>query len=130
MQDLAYARLRERLLAQGQALDLLPLPPLPPEPQGAGIDPASLPGLVLDDRAAEGREGWSASTNFKPFVGQGYLHDGDAAGGIDLLDVVHALHRQHDFVGIRQRTAHQPRHAALRGDGHAFANTLNSIPAH
>lgn len=81
VQDLAYARLRERLLAQGQALDLLHLPPLPPEPQGKGIDPASLPGLVLDDRAAEGREGWSVSTNFKPFVGQGYLHDGDAAKG-------------------------------------------------
>ena len=40
---------------------------------------------------------------------------------IDLFDAVHALHRQHDFVRIRQRGAHQPGHAALRRDRDAFA---------
>jgi len=51
------------------------------------------------------------------------LRDGDAGGGVDLFDAVHALHRQHDFVRIRQRAAHQPGHAALRRNGDTFAMT-------
>ncbi len=49
------------------------------------------------------------------------LHDGDASGGVDLFNAVHALHRQHNFVRIRQRRAHQPGHAALRRNGNTFA---------
>ncbi|MCB1225869.1 MAG: FAD-dependent oxidoreductase [Verrucomicrobiales bacterium] len=75
VQQLDYPLLRERLLAQNQVLDLPVLPDLPPEPVGAGIDPQTLPGLVLDDAAAELRGPWSRSTNFKPHVGTGYLHD-------------------------------------------------------
>jgi hypothetical protein len=33
------------------------------------------------------------------------------------------LHRQHDFVRIRQRAADQAGHAALRRNGHTFAMT-------
>ena len=51
------------------------------------------------------------------------LRDGDAGGGIDLFNAVHALHRQHDFVRIRQRAAHQPGHAALRRNGDTLAMT-------
>ncbi len=75
VQDLEYPRLRERLLAQGQVLELPVLPPLPAPPAATGIAPDTLPGLVLDDVAAELKGPWSTSMNFKPFVGRGYRHE-------------------------------------------------------
>ena len=64
VQELPYAKLRERLLAQGQVLDL-------PAAAGALRD---LPG-VLDDADAELTGTWKKSTNFTPHVGSGYVHD-------------------------------------------------------
>ena len=76
VQALPYPKLRERLLAQRQVLDLPTLDDLPPSPAGAaGIDPKSLPGIVLDDAQAEIHGAWARSSNFKPYVGSGYLHD-------------------------------------------------------
>lgn len=76
VQKLPYPALRERLLAQKQALDLPVLAELPPEPKGAmSIDPKTLPGIVLDDAQAELKGPWSRSSNFKPHLGTGYLHD-------------------------------------------------------
>jgi hypothetical protein len=45
---------------------------------GAGINPASLPGLVIDDEAAELRGQWSDTGNLKPFIGDGYRYSSDA----------------------------------------------------
>ncbi len=70
VQDLSYPKLRERLLAQGQVLDL------PPPPK----DPATLPG-VIDDAKAELTGAWKPSSNFKPHVGGGYVHDDKLADG-------------------------------------------------
>lgn len=82
VQELPYPELRARLIAQSQALDLLPLPPLPPAPPKAvNVDPATLPGIVLDDSTAEKQGDWQSSTNFRPHVGTGYLHDGDSTKG-------------------------------------------------
>jgi hypothetical protein len=82
VQNLAYSALRERLLAQKQVLDLPVLPDLPPEKKGAvNIDPKSLPGLVLDDSEAEIKGPWTHSSNFKPHVGRGYLHETKAGNG-------------------------------------------------
>lgn len=79
VQDLPYAKLRERLVAQGQALDLLPIPEVAsPAP---GIDPAKLPGIVIDDAAAKKEGAWQTSTNFRPYIGAGYVHDGEAEKG-------------------------------------------------
>ncbi|MBX7208421.1 MAG: FAD-dependent oxidoreductase [Verrucomicrobiaceae bacterium] len=76
VQRLPYVALRERLLAQRQVLDLPMLPDLPPEPKGeAGIDPKTLPGIVLDDAQATLTGAWSTSANFRPHIGAGYLHD-------------------------------------------------------
>ena len=75
VQDLPYPRLRERLVGQGQMLELPTLAPLPPSPPETGIDPKTLPGIVLDDASAELKGTWSSSANFKPFVGRGYRHD-------------------------------------------------------
>jgi hypothetical protein len=85
VQSLDYGRLRARLLTQNQALDLPVLPPLPAKAaasgKGTGIAPASLPGLILDDAQAELSGDWEQSTNFKPHVGSGYVHDGKRSDG-------------------------------------------------
>ncbi len=80
VQAIPYPVLREHLLAQGQALDPLPLPELPPPL--LGIDAATLPGIVLDDQAAQRDGPWQHSTNFKPYVGIGYRHDDDSSKGL------------------------------------------------
>lgn len=80
VQGLPYAELRARLLAQGQTLELPPPPKPRAAPQGAeSIAVASLKGVVLDDTSAKLGGNWSHSTNFRPHVGKGYLHD-DARG--------------------------------------------------
>jgi hypothetical protein len=40
-----------------------------------------LPGLILDDAQAELSGDWERSTNFKPHVGTGYLHDEQRSDG-------------------------------------------------
>jgi hypothetical protein len=76
VQTLPYSALRARLLAQNQVLDLPVLPDLPPKTATpVSIDPKSLPGIVLDDSQAELKGAWSRSSNFKPHIGTGYLHD-------------------------------------------------------
>ena len=82
VQNLPYPALRERLLAQGQVLGLPVLPDLPPEPKGVvSIDPKTLPGIVLDDAQAELKGPWSRSSNFKPHIGTGYVHDDQRGDG-------------------------------------------------
>ena len=82
VQKLPYPALRERLLAQKQVLDLPVLSDLPREPKGAmGIDPKTLPGIVLDDAQAELKGEWKASANFKPYIGTGYRHAEHSSSG-------------------------------------------------
>ncbi|MBL9153788.1 MAG: FAD-dependent oxidoreductase [Verrucomicrobiales bacterium] len=77
IQTVPYARLRERLIADGQILDLPP----DAKPQ-VFVDPATLPGLVLDDTQAEWTGAWNESASNRPYIGQGYRHDGhDGIGG-------------------------------------------------
>ena len=75
VQELAYAKLRERLLAQGQVLEL-PDVSEPPTPSGS-IAVKSLSGIVLDDSEAELAGKWSRSTNFKPYIEVGYIYCGE-----------------------------------------------------
>lgn len=69
--ELPYEDLRSRLLAQGQVLDLPH--ELPPPSESGSIEAASLPGIVLDDAAAELSGQWTRSTTFRPFIGEGYV---------------------------------------------------------
>lgn len=39
-----------------------------------GLDPARMPGLVIDDRSAEKTGNWTEGTGLKGFVGYGYLY--------------------------------------------------------
>ncbi|MCA9057323.1 MAG: hypothetical protein KDA85_02440, partial [Planctomycetaceae bacterium] len=59
----------EPLTIPDDALDLAsPWGPLP------GLDPAKLPGLVIDDRAAEKTGQWTAGTGLKGFVAYSYVY--------------------------------------------------------
>jgi ribulose 1,5-bisphosphate synthetase/thiazole synthase len=76
VQDVPYARLRERLLADKQVLDI------PPGSTAAsGIDPGSLKGIVVDDVDAKKSGAWLPSHSVGGFVGIGYLHDNNEQQG-------------------------------------------------
>jgi len=84
VQALDYPTLRTRLLAQNVVLELPKLPPADKPARATGpvsLDPKSLRGLILDDAQAELSGDWERSTNFKPHVGVGYLHDEQRADG-------------------------------------------------
>jgi hypothetical protein len=76
VQDVEYAALREKLLADEQVLDIPPGSTAP-----AGIDAKSLPGVVVDDEKAEKQGEWLPSRSIGGFVGEGYLHDNNAGQG-------------------------------------------------
>lgn len=76
VQDLPYAALRDRLLADGQVLDL----PAGWRPKPA-IDRTRLAGVVVDDDEAKLEGAWVSSSSISPFVGDGYRHDNQAADG-------------------------------------------------
>ena len=84
VQALDYPTLRKRLLTQNVMLDLPVLPPVGKVARSSGpvsIDSKSLPGLILDDAQAELSGDWERSTNFKPHIGTGYLHDEQRSDG-------------------------------------------------
>ena len=72
VQQVPYARLRVKLLADGQIL----------EATGAslpGTDPSTLQGIVVDDLAAELTGKWTGSRSVSGFVAHGYQHNGDGS---------------------------------------------------
>lgn len=70
LQDLTYADLRQRLLMDGQVLNL--------ETGGQHtLSSTKLPGIVVDDRQAKLTGQWQSSTANKPFVDAGYQHNGN-----------------------------------------------------
>ena len=73
VQDLSYETLRERLLAEGQVLELTS--------GTGGVDPKSLKGVVIDDGKAIRTGDWVRSHSRPPYVGFGYRHDGDTDKG-------------------------------------------------
>lgn len=77
LQQIDYAKLKERLLADGQVLDF----ESPPMPEHVSISKEMLGGIVVDDLEAE-LNGFNSTGHTTPgFVGQGYRHDGDTAKG-------------------------------------------------
>jgi hypothetical protein len=76
LQDVDYAALRARLLADGQILEK-ELPPAVPDRR---VDPGATGGVVVDDTAAEKKGPWIKST-VKAGIGEGYWHDGGTAKG-------------------------------------------------
>ena len=75
VQELDYVKLRGRLLAQKQVLELPDVSKLPSA--GSSIAAKMLPGIVLDDMQAKLTGNWSRSTNFKPYIESGYVFSGE-----------------------------------------------------
>ncbi len=77
VQSIDYARLRERLLADGQVLAW----DGPRRKTPLGVAPKTLNGVVVDDGQAELTGTWPSSGAIGPFVGSGYRHDENADQG-------------------------------------------------
>jgi hypothetical protein len=76
VQDVDYAKLRERLVSDKQVLDL------PPQSRARRlIRAASLAGQVVDETEATLEGGWTFSTSTPSYVETGYVHDADTAKG-------------------------------------------------
>jgi len=77
LQQIEYAKLKERLLADGQMLDF----ESPPMPEHVSISKEKLGGIVVDDMEAD-LTGFNSIGHTTPgFVGEGYRHDSDTAKG-------------------------------------------------
>ncbi|MFM8891898.1 MAG: DUF1549 domain-containing protein, partial [Planctomycetia bacterium] len=55
------------------------------EVKGAVVEPADLPGIVIDDARARRVGAWTDSRHVKPYVGAGYLTDGNEGKGTKTL---------------------------------------------
>lgn len=75
VQDIPYAKLRERLLADHQVLEA------PEDLLRGDIDPASLDGVVIDNPFAKVSPAWKGSRADKPILGPAYFHDLNARDG-------------------------------------------------
>jgi hypothetical protein len=75
-QDVAYPKLRERLLADGQILEWTG-----PKRSISSIDPSKLPGLVIDNADATLTGEWTHSASIVGFIGTDYLHDNNERKG-------------------------------------------------
>lgn len=79
VQLVPYSELRDRLLAQGQVLELpaIQKPSADAKASQKFVPVAGLPGIVLDDPQAQYSGEWNHSTNFRPSIGNGYVFHGD-----------------------------------------------------
>jgi hypothetical protein len=80
VQAILIESLQAKLVEQGSILDPDKLPVKTSVVDGA-IDPAKLPGVVVDDTMATKEGYWVPSLSSSPFVGSGYLHDNNKADG-------------------------------------------------
>lgn len=81
VQDVDYAKLRTRLLKDGQILEYTGPRRHRRGTTGQGLDPKKLSGLVVDNNEAELIGPWSVNNVTHPRVGETYVHDNNAAKG-------------------------------------------------
>jgi hypothetical protein len=80
VQDVPYATLRDRLLADGQVLEHESSKEKP-KGHGSAKPASSLPGITVDDDEAMLTGDWKQSSANGGFVGSGYRHDDKGAAG-------------------------------------------------
>ena len=79
VQKISFSKLMDRLLEDGQILELIEENVLA---HGHGIDPKNLSGMVIDGTNLKLQGQWEKSTSLRPFVGDGYFHDGNGGKGM------------------------------------------------
>ncbi len=77
VQDIPYAKLKERLKKDGQVLSAKNLDLTP----ARGLSPRKLEGVVIDEADAKLKGAWAHSGSSKKFVAGGYKHDGNLRDG-------------------------------------------------
>lgn len=77
VQKIDYKILKAQLIKDGQVLEYSG----PYRSPRIGIDPKSLPGIVIDDSQAIKKGNWPSSLSSGHFVGRSYLHDGNNSHG-------------------------------------------------
>jgi len=93
VQAVDYAKLRARLLADGQVLEWIG----PMQNQAARLDPDRMPGIVVDNAAAKVAGAWKSSQATGGFVGADYLHDEDDAKGEKSVTFTPKIPRAADY---------------------------------
>jgi hypothetical protein len=78
VQDVDYAKLKDQLLKEKQVLEWIG----PRKTAATGIDPKSLPGIVVDNSEAAMTGNWISSSSISGFVGENYIHDENSAKGM------------------------------------------------
>jgi hypothetical protein len=83
VQDVPYAKLRDRLLADGQVLEFAAPAPAATGKTGrqGGVDWRKLPGIVVDDAQATVIGNWKNSRAAATWIGEDYRHDQDVRDG-------------------------------------------------
>ena len=79
VQEVPYLKLKERLVVDGQVLELARSNRVT---SGRGIDPQKMSGLVVDGEQLSFEGEWVESTSLRPFVGYSYFHDGNGGKGM------------------------------------------------
>ena len=79
VQDIDLAAFKKRLLDEGQVLEWTG--PKRVSAESKGIDPKTLPGIVIDNLDAKLTGEWSSSASISGFVGTDYLHDANENKG-------------------------------------------------
>jgi len=79
VQQVSYEKLKRQLLEDGQILQLQENNLVA---TGLGINPNDLQGLVVDGTAIKLKGKWTQSASLRPFVGNGYFHDGNGGKGM------------------------------------------------
>lgn len=122
VQGVPYPALRDRLLADGQVLEYQG-PREKAGPHGSkGLEPATLPGVVMDDIQAEKQGAWTHSSTNAGFVGTGYLHDagkqkGECSITWTIAPAVSGLHEiRLSYPPNRNRAANVPVTVTCRGE--------------
>jgi len=82
IQDLPYQRLRERLLEDGQVLEMA---------TQIHSGATHLEGVVVDDFRAQRSRGWRMSHSVQPFYERGYHHDNNENKGSESAEFVAEL---------------------------------------
>lgn len=81
VQDVPYARLRERLLQDGQVLADATATTVGKTSGTGAVDWKKLPGIVVDDSAARVSGNWKSSRAAATWIGESYRHDENARDG-------------------------------------------------
>lgn len=79
VQQVSYEKLKQKLSTDGQILELQENNMIA---TGQGINPLGLPGIIVDGERIKLKGEWTQSSSLRPFVGNGYFHDGNGGKGM------------------------------------------------